>query len=312
MRRGLVLWLGFGAVAVVAIWLVVHKARRDSADPARCVGLVALGNRCCAAGQTLRAGRCEGRPSLCPSPLLLRDTGCVAPPVRVPIAGATLHVGAGDWEAEGRIVPHEALIAGFEIDVFEVTEGAYDECASAKKCAVVPMSGEPGRALGGLSRPDAEAYCAFRGGRLPTDDEWTLIAAGSKMTRYPWGDTGAVCRRGAWGLQDGPCGFDFAGPELAGAHPDGASREGVHDLAGNVAEWVAGSPGRYPNEAANAAVGAVRGGSFRSGLATELRTWQSRSVPVGDRLPDVGARCAYDIADPPQASLPPTIPPPVP
>jgi formylglycine-generating enzyme len=297
VRRGFILWSGFCAVAAVAIWLVVVKARRDSADPARCVGLVALGNRCCAAGQTLRAARCEGRPARCPTPLLVSDTGCVAPLGRVLIAGGTLHLGAGDWEAEGRILPHESLVRAFEIDVFEITEAAYDECAAAKKCAAVAMSGEPGRALGGLSRHDAESYCAFRGGRLPTDDEWTFSAGGAKTRRYPWGDTGAVCRRGAWGLQEGPCGFDFAGPELAGAHPDGASPEGVHDLAGNVAEWVAGSP---------ETVGAVRGGSFRSGLATELRTWQTRSVPVGDRLSDVGARCAYD------AAVAPTIPTPVP
>jgi formylglycine-generating enzyme required for sulfatase activity len=239
---------------------------------------------------------------MCPAPLRVSDAGCIAPVTRVPVSGGTLHVGAGDWEAEGRIVSHEAIIPAFDIDAFEGTEAAYDECVLAKKCAPVPISGEPGRALGGLSRADAEAYCTFRGGRLPTDDEWTFSAGGPKPRRYPWGDTGAVCRRAAWGLQDGPCGFDFASPELAGAHPDGASPEGLHDLAGNVAEWVAGAPGRSE--------GAVRGGSFRSGLATELRTWQSRSVPVGARLPDVGVRCAYDTAsaDPPEASRPPTSP----
>jgi formylglycine-generating enzyme required for sulfatase activity len=289
VRRGL-LWFGYCAIAAISIWLVVRKARRDSADPSRCVGLVALGNRCCAAGQTLHEGACVGRPSACPSPLVVSDLGCAVSPLRVLIAPGKLHVGAGDWEAEGRIVPHEAILSAFEIDAYEITEGAYEECVLAQSCPAVPISGEPGRALAGISRPDAEAYCAFRGGRLPTDDEWTFSAGGDKPRRYPWGDTGAVCRRGAWGLQDGPCGFDGAGPELAGAHPDGTSPEGVHDLAGNVAEWVAGSR----DEAANEALGAVRGGSFRSGLATELRTWQARSAPVGARLADVGARCAYD------------------
>jgi len=288
----------------VAIALVVLKARRDSADPARCEGLVALGNRCCAAGQKLSTGRCEGRPSRCPAPLRVTDGGCVAPEARVLIAGGTLHLGAGDWEAEGRIVPHQSEIAPFEMDAFEITEATYAECVAASQCAVVPTSGEPGRAQGHLTRADAQSYCAFRGGRLPTDDEWTFSAGGLKTRRYPWGDTGAVCRRGAWGLQDGPCGYDFDGPELAGAHPDGASPEAVHDLAGNVAEWVAGGPGQSE--------GAVRGGSYRSGLATELRTWQTRSVPVGDRLPDVGARCAYDPAGETRSVAAPTIPQPVP
>jgi len=303
VRRRLAPGLGFCAVAVLAIWWVVLKARHDSADPARCAGLVALGNRCCAAGQTLRAGRCEGRPSSCPSPLQVTDAGCVATPVRVRITGGTLRVGAGDWEAEGRVVPHEANMASFEIDAFEITEAAYDDCVTANKCAAVPTSGEPGRALGGLSRPDAESFCAFRGGRLPSEDEWTFSAGGPKARRYPWGDTGAVCRRGLWGLQDGPCGFDFAGPELAGAHPDGASPEAVYDLAGNVAEWVAGSP----DQTANSADGAVRGGSFRSELATELRTWQIRAVPIHAHLPDIGARCAYDAPET-EAAVAPTPP----
>jgi formylglycine-generating enzyme required for sulfatase activity len=217
----------------------------------------------------------------------------VARPARVEIKGGTLHLGAADWEAEGRIVSHDATLGRFEIDAFEITEASYDECVIARMCAPLPTSGEPGRVLGGLSRADAESYCAFRGGRLPTDDEWTFSAGGPKPRRYPWGDTGAVCRRGAWGLQDGPCGFEFSGPELAGAHPDGASPEGVQDLAGNVAEWVAGPAG---------AIGSVRGGSFRSGLATELRTWQTRAVPVTNHVSDVGARCVYDTAaEPPPA-----------
>jgi formylglycine-generating enzyme required for sulfatase activity len=195
-----------------------------------------------------------------------------------------LRAGVGDWEAEGRIRPHEARVVPFELDAFEITEGAYAACVEASRCPPLPLTGEPGRALGGMGRGDAEAYCAFRGGRLPTEDEWTFAAGGGEARRYPWGDTGAVCRRGAWGLADGPCGFGFVAPELAGAHPDGATRTGLHDLAGNVAEWVA-SPDQ---------VGSVRGGSFATSLATELRAWSARLHPAASRSPDVGARCAYD------------------
>jgi formylglycine-generating enzyme required for sulfatase activity len=286
VKRSIVTGVGFLLVAVVSIALVVRQAERDSADPARCGTLVSIGRRCCAIGQVERAGRCEGKPAMCPAPLRGTDAGCAAPLARVAIAGGTLRAGAGDWEAEGRVTAHEAQIAPFAIDAFEINEEAYGECVQAGRCPMVPLTGEPGRALGGLARPDVDAYCAFRGGRLPTDDEWTFAAAGAKSRRYPWGDTGAVCRRGAWGLDAGPCGFDFVAPEVGGAHPDGASPEGVHDLAGNVAEWVAGAPADR--------VGSVRGGSFRSALATELRAWQGRSVPVGERAADVGGRCAYD------------------
>ena len=283
-KRDALLVAAFVAASSVAVAAVVARARRDSADPARCAGLVSAGNRCCAPAQRLEGARCVGRPERCPPPLAVTERGCVAPPARVAIETGLLRAGVGDWEAEGRIRPHEARVGPFELDAFEITEGAYADCVEAGRWRAVPLTGEPGRALGGIDRGEAEAYCAFRGGRLPTDDEWTFAAAGSEARRYPWGDTGAVCRRGAWGLAEGPCGFGFVGPELAGAHPDGATRTGLHDLAGNVAEWVtSGDPGGW-----------VRGGSFATSLATDLRTWSGRPLSPSSRSPELGARCAYD------------------
>src|SRR6185503_21054203 len=101
-------------------------------------------------------------------------------------------------------------------------------------------------------------------GALPSRDQLAFAAAGQTGRRYAWGDTGAVCRRAAWGLASGPCAEGASGPEIAGAHPDGASPEGVLDLAGNVAEWSA--PDR-----ADAPVAEVRGGSFADGAASALR-----------------------------------------
>jgi formylglycine-generating enzyme required for sulfatase activity len=277
---------GFVAVSTLAIAAVVAKARRDSADPARCAGLVPISNRCCAPGQKLEGGHCRGRPDRCPPPLLVTDAGCVAPAVRVSLAGGVLHAGAGDWEAEGRVQSREAAVGTFEIDAFEITEGRYAECVDAEGCRALSLSGEPGRALGSLTRSDAEAYCAFRGGRLPTDAEWTFAAGGTTSRRYPWGDTGAVCRRAAWGLEEGPCGFGFLMPELAGAHPDGVTPEGVHDLAGNVAEWVAAAAADDPN-------GFVRGGSFVSTFAADLRSWHGRKVRSSPGSLEIGGRCAY-------------------
>ena len=72
---------------------------------------------------------------------------------------------------------------------------------------------------------------------MPTDAEW-LAAAHAEAARYPWGDTGAVCRRAAWGLFSGPCANGADGPDSVGAHPSGSTIDGVHDLGGNVSEWV--------------------------------------------------------------------------
>jgi len=292
----------FIAGSSLSVAIVARQARRDSADPARCAGLVPMGNRCCAAGQRLEEGRCVGRPERCPWPLAVTDLGCVASPARVAIAGGGLRAGVGDWEAEGRVRLSEAVVPPFDIDAFEITEGEYAQCVEAGSCPPIPLTGEPGRALGGLARSDAENYCAFRGGRLPTEDEWTFAAAGSNARRYPWGDTGAVCRRGAWGLTEGPCGFGFVGPELAGAHPDGASPEGVYDLAGNVAEWVVGPqglqgrppPGTSQRRRPEDGTGLVRGGSFATSLATSLRTWRAQKVAPATRSAEIGGRCVHE------------------
>ena len=286
MRR----WLLFAGVSVVSIAAVTALARRHAADSARCGGLVPMQTRCCAEGQREEGGRCVGRPTRCPPRFELTDGGCVAPGDRVVVAGGQLRVGGSDWEAEGRIRAHEAVIAPFAMDSIEITEGSYALCSAAGRCPEVEGSGEPGRARGRISRAEAEAYCAFRGGRLPTDDEWTFAAAGPASRRYPWGDTGAVCRRAVWGLTDGPCGFGHVGPELAALHAEGATPQGIFDLAGNVSEWVA--------SAAADVEGTVRGGSFAAQLATDLRTWKAVEKPANARSAETGARCAYDLAAP--------------
>jgi formylglycine-generating enzyme required for sulfatase activity len=148
-------------------------------------------------------------------------------------------------------------------------------------------SGDLARAASGLSLDAARAYCRSRGGRLPTDDEWLVAAAGPKPRRYPWGDTGAVCRRGAWGLVSGPCAHEAAaGPDTVGAHPDGDTDLGLHDMAGNVAEWTRSGGAR-------AKVGSVAEVTRRRSRPSS-RTWAYRDVDGASRA-DAGVRCAYDV-----------------
>ena len=70
--------------------------------------------------------------------------------------------------------------------------------------------------------------------RLPTEAEFHRAAFGTpegRERRYPWGETAdAACRRNSTS-----CSWD---PEPAGAHPEGASALGVHDLVGNGWEWT--------------------------------------------------------------------------
>lgn len=198
--------------------------------------------------------------------------------MRVLVPASTVAVGPSDWEAEGRVLPRSIRVKAFRIDAFEATAGHMTHPGASNHDAA--------RARSSVTRAEAQAYCESRGGRLPTEDE-SIVAAASAMNpprRYAWGDTGAVCRRAAWGLADGPCSRGADGPDTVGAHPDGDSPLGLHDLAGNVAEWVATGPGPR---------GVAKGGSWRDSLATDLRIWARLELDPEARDPRVGVRCAY-------------------
>ena len=291
-------WLAaFAVVSTLAVAGVVVGARMSSAGAPCGAGFTRAGWRCCPTAPAASApGRCVGAAgAACPSPLVSTESGCdEAERDVVEIPATTVIVGPSDWEAEGRVRPHTVRVEAFAIDRLEVSTGracAYAALAGAPSCG----DGDPARAASGVSFEMARLYCAARGGRLPTDDEWLAAAGGDRPRRYPWGDTGAVCRRAAWGLESGPCGEGADGPDTVGAHPEGATPLGVHDLAGNVAEWVEG-PCPDPNAGCPRI---VRGGSWKTRLATELRTWLRREVGAHDAEAGgdatIGFRCAYDL-----------------
>lgn len=80
----------------------------------------------------------------------------------------------------------------------------------------------------------ARRYCAWRGGRLPTEAElhraaFTTPEGGRRL--YPWGDAPPDAERGI---------FDFSQwrPAATGTRPRGKSAWGVEELVGNGWEWT--------------------------------------------------------------------------
>jgi formylglycine-generating enzyme required for sulfatase activity len=267
-----------------AIAIVVRLAEVERSAPARCpAGLVALGARCCGDGQKLAGGRCIGAPKACA--LGMRPTfgarpGCVAEERRIRVVGGTLQLSPSDWEAQRAVGAREVKVRGFSIDSSEVTLLRWQACTSAGTCPAL-RDPEPGRPVTAVTPDDAERFCRFSGGRLPTTDEWLMAAAGSSGRRFSWGPNGLVCRRAAFGLVAGPCADGAEGPELAGSRPDGATPEGLFDLTGNVAEWTRDRDGKY----------VALGGSYRSKVAAELATWAIDAAQ--GPAPHIGFRCAY-------------------
>jgi formylglycine-generating enzyme required for sulfatase activity len=266
--------------AFLAVGAVLFVAGRERADTARCPESARpMGPRCCPEGQSLAEGRCRGVATRCPSELELVPGGCAAPARRVRVEGGSLTIAPNDWEAEG-LQARTLQVSSFELDAFEVTFARWSACVATSGCAALPER-EPGLPVTGVTADAAEKLCRAAGGRLPTADEWLFAAAGEAGRRFPWGQTGLVCRRASFGLVLGPCATGATGPELAGARPDGRSPEGVFDLSGNAAEWA-----RHPDGSARA-----HGGSHRSRVAGELKSWSVEAV--NGAADHVGFRCAY-------------------
>jgi formylglycine-generating enzyme len=296
-------------VASAAPWLVAASALvgsyvylRSSPPPdglTQCSqGFEPRAHRCCPMGSVshgtvgsekgARYTDVCGDPPACPSPLVQNEGRCDAPVRRVLIPATARTLAASDWEAEGKVGTMDLKTPAFAIDAFEITVGQ----ATCATCALPDPArfqrDDRFRAMSGLSREEAMRVCAHRGGRLPTETEWVAAALSGleKPARYPWGDTGAVCRRDSWGLVSGPCAQGALLPDSVAAHADGATATGVHNLSGNVSEWVVNL--ERPNE------GITRGGSFESAFAADLRIWRRRLIDPNTRSPALGARCVYE------------------
>ncbi len=132
-----------------------------------------------------------------------------------------------------------------------------------------------------VSWEDASAYAQWlskesgRPYRLPTEAEWEYAARAGTTTRYWWGDE--IRQDGkVWANCNG-CGSDGDAKQTAPAGSFAPNPWGLHDMLGNVWEWVedcwhgsyTGAPGDgsawLKENGGDCALRVVRGGSWSSG-----------------------------------------------
>jgi formylglycine-generating enzyme len=223
-------------------------------------------------------------------------------------------------------------LPAFAIDRHEVTVASYRRCVAAGGCDIAPLVlgdqryTESSLPVVNVTWQDAVDYCAFIGGRLPTEAEWERAARGTDGRRWPWGDVdrdddfnhGAseseaiqATRQSvtphyvyiADAVPDDSDGAAYLAPP--GSEPWSQSPTGAHDMAGNAAEWVLDYHGSYDELPDVSPVRlsrqdgltekVVRGGSWL-GLPHLGRTYARQKEAPNRRAPFIGFRCARDLA----------------
>ena len=197
------------------------------------------------------------------------------------------------------------FLDAFLIDRYEVTNHQYEQFVAAtghRKSGppsryaknMVRMRG-PNQPVVYVSWDDADAYCRWKGKRLPTEAEWEKAMRGVDGRLWPWGNVEQLGAANWARVNDG---YDVSAS--AGTFKNDRSPFGVMDGAGNVIEWVndwyretyyRDSAERNPQSPENGVYKVLRGGGYTT-TGSDLRI-TSRSKMVPDfRDETIGFRCA--------------------
>jgi eukaryotic-like serine/threonine-protein kinase len=194
--------------------------------------------------------------------------------------------------------PHQVSITkGFWMGQTEVTVGAYKRFAASKRKAMPPAPDfnldwrDEQMPIVNVSWDDAQAYCAWAGGRLPTEAEWEYAArAGCTEARY--GPLDEI----AWYADNSDEKTHRVGEKQANGF-------GLHDMLGNVWEWVNDwydekyyhrSPSIDPAGPAGGESRVLRGGSWVHNPVGVRVSVRSGDGPDSFDI-DVGFRCGGEV-----------------
>ena len=253
-------------------------------------------------------------------------SGSTAGMVLIPGGSFMMGCVPGDSECSDDEKPrHRVTVGSFYMDTHEVKVSEYKACVQAGRCKepatksssdqkYTPYynwgkSGRENYPVNGVSWNDANSYCSWKGGRLPTEAEWEYTARGGLEGKiYPWGDTFKCSQANAddetkldSNTVPGGAGCDgYEGTSPVGRFP--VNGYGLFDMSGNVWEWCSDWYGKdyYSSSPANNPAGpgsgeyrVLRGGSW------DFNTWLLRAsgrylnTPAG-RLSSNGFRCVRD------------------
>ncbi len=220
---------------------------------------------------------------------------------------------------KGREGSHQVVLThAFCMDAVEVTVKAYAACVVAGVChepwthdpfSMYPRF--PDHPVNMVSWTKAREYCTWVGKRLPTEAEWEWAATGPEQYKYPWGnepepscDLVDFTKFGAPKTRaGGDVGCHGGGPSKVGAHPLGDRiwpSGHIHDLSGNVWEWVEDSYAPFDAKAGvredplvrnSTPMHPLRGGAWNRSFGGMAITFRA-AAQFTYQVPGVGFRCA--------------------
>ncbi|HLK64851.1 MAG TPA: SUMF1/EgtB/PvdO family nonheme iron enzyme [Bryobacteraceae bacterium] len=198
---------------------------------------------------------------------------------------------------------HQVRISqDFWMGATEVTIDAYKRFVGANRSRKMPSSPfwkqDGAHPIVNVSWEDAEAFCGWVGGRLPTEAEWEYAARGGKTNEiYPFNSENS--RDDAnFEKTSGNDQYVYTAP-VKQFNPN---PWGLFDMAGNVWEWTADwfsdsyfaeSPLKDPKGPPSGKAHVIRGGSFASDPAKHLRISYRDKCP-GISTDRVGFRCILE------------------
>ena len=181
--------------------------------------------------------------------------------------------GNADWCSDE--VSHKVELGQFWVDKYEVSNADYRECFIAGVCEPAVLHedrpqdfNKPHQPVVFVSWEDAQTYCSWRGGKLPTEWQWEAAAQGERLG-------------GAYFRQP----YDKGFPEDTGKFT--ANSNGLYDMMGNAYEWTLDW---YESTGGTGKNKVVRGGSWNS-AGHFLRISDRVKKDPELRYSDVGFRC---------------------
>ena len=241
------------------------------------------------------------KPSGAPHPPATLTGKDGAPMVLVPAGEFTMGSEQGDDDEQPL---HRVVLDSFYLDTFEVTNGRFAKFVAAIQSEPPWGFADQETPVVHAERPvrwvnwlEATGYCLWAGKRLPTEAEWEKAARGTDGRTYPWGNDPPTAAHAVFGLKEGD---ETVLP--IGTRDLGSSPYGVHDLAGNLYEWVTDwyddafyttPPTRNPRGPGEGAMKGQRGGSYINSPYRLRSAFRTKGDPT-EHDPHVGFRCAQD------------------